>query len=91
MNTIARLLRLSERASTPSSNPVTLVIDWVDQLCSDLEIPEMLSSILKPDQIQNLNIPVLAAKSERNQTGFGNAIRYTAEDYERVISKVIKT
>jgi len=46
-------------------------------------IPEKLGDIVSANQ--KFDIESLAVKAERNQTGFGNAIRYTAEDYDRVL------
>jgi alcohol dehydrogenase class IV len=83
---IARLLDLRSRYPS-SSNAITQVIDWAAGLCIDMGIPEKLGDIVSANQ--EIDIESLAVKAERNQTGFGNAIRYTAEDYERVLRKAL--
>eukprot|EP00933_Yihiella_yeosuensis_P001788 TRINITY_DN10297_c0_g1_i2.p1 TRINITY_DN10297_c0_g1~~TRINITY_DN10297_c0_g1_i2.p1 ORF type:complete len:491 (+),score=66.64 TRINITY_DN10297_c0_g1_i2:61-1533(+) len=97
---VSHVLRLSDRGSAYNTSPVTQVIDWAESLCQDLRIPEKLGTIIQPsgqeasqdhtfkfDESQLLEI---AAKAERNPTGFGNAIRYTVDDYERVLQRSVQ-
>jgi alcohol dehydrogenase class IV len=85
---VARVLRLNE-GSSASAHPVTQVIDWADRFCADLAIPERLGPIIHESKRSSVDVASLAQKAERNQTGFGNAMRYTVEDYERVLRNAL--
>lgn len=62
------------------------VLGWVEELSGLLGIPRRLGE-LKPEiaSLDDAAIRDLAAKAERNPTGFANIVRFDAADYERVL------
>jgi len=79
---IVRALRLPPAVG----GNVASVIQWVDELVQQLEIPTRLSDVA---QIEGHHIPELAGKAADNPTGFTNALRYSVSDYERVIRRAL--
>eukprot|EP00931_Biecheleriopsis_adriatica_P121246 TRINITY_DN96332_c0_g1_i1.p1 TRINITY_DN96332_c0_g1~~TRINITY_DN96332_c0_g1_i1.p1 ORF type:complete len:394 (+),score=85.59 TRINITY_DN96332_c0_g1_i1:37-1218(+) len=82
---VAHTLRLPVASSGSSS---AAVVAWAEGMNEKLAIPARLGDIL-PHTLDEGALLELADKAANNPTGFTNAVRYDAKDYERVLRNAL--